>query len=276
MVQLRRIGIIGFGSIGQFIYEEILKCDELSVAFVWNRSIEKLEQVPEDLILKDLADFKTRNADLILELAHVSITKEFGERFLEHGDFMIGSPTALADAALEKSLRQKSLQSGFGLYVPAGAFWGGEDVKKMADSNSLKALKVTMKKHPSCFKVLGEVAEKNKTVGDIPVVLYDGPVRQLCPLAPANVNTMACAAIAAHNLGFDRVQGCLVADKSLSCHIVEIEVTGPATDGDQYFTVKTTRTNPNKPGAVTGNATYASFMASLKRAYGKGGGVHLC
>ena len=31
-----------------------------------------------------------------------------------------------------------------------------------------------MKKHPSCFKVLGEVAEKNKTVGDIPVVLYDG------------------------------------------------------------------------------------------------------
>ena len=40
-----------------------------------------------------------------------------------------------------------------------------------------------------------------------------GPVRQLCPLAPANVNTMACAAIAASNLGFDNVEGCLVADK---------------------------------------------------------------
>ena len=40
-----------------------------------------------------------------------------------------------------------------------------------------------------------------------------GPVRQLCPLAPTNVNTMACAAIAASSLGFDNVQGCLVADK---------------------------------------------------------------
>ena len=37
-----------------------------------------------------------------------------------------------------------------------------------------QALRVTMKKHPSCFKVLGEVAEKNNKVGDEPVILYDG------------------------------------------------------------------------------------------------------
>lgn len=39
-----------------------------------------------------------------------------------------------------------------------------------------------------------------------------GSVRELCPLAPNNVNTMAAAAIAAHNLGFDKTQGCIVAD----------------------------------------------------------------
>ena len=44
------------------------------------------------------------------------------------------------------------------------------------------------------------------------VVILPGPVRGLCPLAPNNVNTMACASIAAHNLGFDGVVGCLVAD----------------------------------------------------------------
>ena len=37
-------------------------------------------------------------------------------------------------------------------------------------------------------------------------------MRDLCPLAPNNVNTMAVAAIAGHNLGFGGVQGCLVAD----------------------------------------------------------------
>ena len=39
-----------------------------------------------------------------------------------------------------------------------------------------------------------------------------GPVRKLCPQAPNNVNTMAAAALAAHNLGFDKVQGSIVAD----------------------------------------------------------------
>jgi predicted dinucleotide-utilizing enzyme len=44
------------------------------------------------------------------------------------------------------------------------------------------------------------------------VTLYDGPVRQLCPLAPNNVNTMAAAAVAAHNLGLDGTRARLVAD----------------------------------------------------------------
>ena len=44
--------------------------------------------------------------------------------------------------------------------------------------------------------------------------MYEGSVRGLCPLAPNNVNTMACAAIAASGgLGFDGVIGRLVADK---------------------------------------------------------------
>lgn len=47
------------------------------------------------------------------------------------------------------------------------------------------------------------------------IFYFEGCVKDLCPLAPNNVNTMACAAIAAHNLGFDGVVGCLVADPRL-------------------------------------------------------------
>ena len=46
-------------------------------------------------------------------------------------------------------------------------------------------------------------------------VLYDGPIRDLAPLAPNNVNTMAAAALAAPNLGFDGVQARLVVDPDL-------------------------------------------------------------
>ena len=70
-----------------------------------------------------------------------------------------------------------------------------------------------MVKHPGCFKLQGELQQKNATVsGQAPVTLYEGPVRDLCPLAPNNVNTMAAAAMAAHNLGFDGVKGCLIAN----------------------------------------------------------------
>ena len=119
-------------------------------------------------------------------------------------------------------------------------------------------------------------------------------MKDLCPLAPNNVNTMACAAIAAHNLGFDGVVGCLVADPrltlppptlpstcvslwfsfsdasppppphllSLTTHVIEIEVAGPG-DSTEQFAVHTVRTNPASSGVVTGKLTYASFMSSL-------------
>ncbi len=48
----------------------------------------------------------------------------------------VGSPTAFADAALEVRMRRAAAQ--FGLYVPSGAFWGGEDIRKMADRGTLQ------------------------------------------------------------------------------------------------------------------------------------------
>lgn len=43
-------------------------------------------------------------------------------------------------------------------------------------------------------------------------LIITGPVRDICALAPHNTNTMAVAAIAASNLGFDNVIGCLISD----------------------------------------------------------------
>ncbi|EPB79858.1 hypothetical protein ANCCEY_01069 [Ancylostoma ceylanicum] len=71
---------------------------------------------------------------------------------------------------------------------------------------------------------------------------------------------MAGGAIAAHNLGFDGVTARLVSDpKMIDWHVVEVEAVGP--DG---FSVTTIRKNPAKPGAVTGQLTYYSFLASIK------------
>ena len=58
-------------------------------------------------------------------------------------------------------------------------------------------------------------------------------------------------------------------------HIVEIEATGPTVHGNT-FSVTTKRMNPADPSAVTGTATYKSFLSSLLKAKDQGPGVHLC
>ena len=74
-----------------------------------------------------------------------------------------------------------------------------------------------------------------------------------------------------------KFQGRLVSDPNLpDWHIVEVEVFGPTNSLGNQFAVKTVRSNPADPGAVTGSATYNSFLSSIIRAQGKGSGVHLC
>lgn len=82
----------------------------------------------------------------------------------------------------------------------------------LSTPSSFQALTVTMTKHPTSFRLESPLKEANQTVRGEPLALYDGPVRQLCALAPNNVNTMAAACVAAHTLGFDGVQGVLISD----------------------------------------------------------------
>lgn len=274
----RRVGIVGFGNLGQTIYSAMMNEPSLEVVFVWNRSKDTLRGLG-GLVLDDLHNFAEREPDLVVEVAHPSITAQYGALFLSVCDYLIGSPTALADRLLEKGLRDVSSTSGTSIYISAGALWGGEDIKKMADLDTLKGLRITMRKHPESYRLTGELAELASEAADSnqEVTLYEGPVRELCPLAPHNVNTMAAAALAAHNLGFDGVIGRLVADPSIpDCHVVEVDVTGPGEPGSE-FTVRTVRNNPAAMGAVTGSATFSAFISSVRRAHGRGPGtIHLC
>jgi len=271
-----RIGVVGYGHLGQYITEKIKENPALELAWVWNRSSIQ-GKVADALILADLDNCGWREPDVIVEVAHPDITKQFGTKFLQTADFFMGSPTALADRQLEAELTAAADKHG--LYIPSGAFWGGEDIRKMAERGTLHGLTITMTKHPSSFKLNGHLEHKNADVKDEKVELYRGPVRDLCPMAPNNVNTMAAGAVAASNLGFDKTIGVLVSDPSLlDWHIVGVEVFGPTSSGpkENQFTVKTERKNPASPGAVTGSATYASFVSSLLRVGGKGPGLHLC
>ena len=100
---------------------------------------------------------------------------------------------------------------------PSGALWGAIDIQKMAQQGTLGSVSITMTKYPSAFKLYGKLHQKLLTLQQQPgeSLLYDGPVRELCPMVPHNVNTIATAALAtamAPGLGFDGVHARLVTE----------------------------------------------------------------
>ncbi|XP_040592029.1 putative L-aspartate dehydrogenase isoform X2 [Mesocricetus auratus] len=200
--------------------------------------------------------------DLVVEVAHPNIIHESGAQILRHANLLVGSPSALADQTTEQQLMEASNCWGHTVFVARGALWGTEDIRRLDLAGGLQSLRVTMATHPDGFRLEGSLAAAH--ISGPRTVLYEGPVRGLCPLAPRNSNTMAAAALAAPSLGFDRVVGVLVADLSLrDMHVVDVELKGPPGPTGHSFAVHTHRENPAQPGAVTGSATVTAFWLSL-------------
>ena len=198
------------------------------------------------------------------------------------------------------------------LYIPVGALVGASDLQSLANRGALSSLTITMKKHPAmlnpadekleaqCSKMLEEekaclTSEDKSKLGEhilfegvvytyivvcscsmitIFFVNCSGSVRDLCPMAPNNVNTMACAAMAAHSIGFDNTVGKLVGDCRLTTHEIEILALGPVNSMGQQFKLHIHRSSPAPVGAVTSKATYGSFLESILKCHGLGPGVH--
>ena len=276
---MRRIGIVGFGKLGSFLAEKVLGRQQtrgdVELAFVWNRRAEAWRDHPAAAVgLHDLESFEARAADLIVEVAHPDISSAWGTRFLAQADYLVGSPTGLADAALRSSLLS-TVEPGSGrqIIVPRGALPGLDEILMLQADGRVAEARIAMHKHPRSLKYAGPVKDGERSDEKV-VTYYDGPLAPLCGYAPNNVNTMAVLAMAA-GLSFDDVHATLVADPSLEHHITEVTLLGPD-DGGPRFELFLRRSSPAGAGAVTSSATFDSFWKSLLGALQPGEGVRLC
>ncbi|KAM4801344.1 aspartate dehydrogenase domain-containing protein isoform X2 [Urocitellus parryii] len=305
-----KVGVVGYGRLGQSLVSHLLAQGPelgLELVFVWNRDPGRMAgSVPSSLQLQDLAALGERHPDLVVEVAHPQIIHESGAQILRHANLLVsplnphpspdpfshlspelnppylrppqvGSPSALANQTTERQLLEASHRWNHAVFVARGALWGTEDISRLDAAGGLQSLRVTMATHPDGFRLLGPLASAHITGPR--TVLYEGPVRGLCPFAPRNSNTMAAAALAAPSLGFDHVIGVLVADLSLTdLHVVDVELKGPPGPSGRSFAVHTHRENPAEPGAVTGSATVTAFWRSLLGCcqLPSRPGIHLC
>jgi aspartate dehydrogenase len=260
-----RIGLIGLGYIGRYVYEQITSRPELGLqaAFVHELAAERLAGVPTELVLKDLNAFASRSPDLVVEMAHPAVTCQFGEMFLRKTDYMPLSMTAFADEGLQQRLLDTARTNGTCLFIPHGAVVGLENIFEGRDL--WEEITMVMKKSPKNLDFSTAPQFKAAEITQ-PTVLFDGPTRTICPLFPRNVNSHATVALA--GIGFDRTRSVLIADPSLAVSVIEITAQGKG------VSMKIERANPLK--GVSGVFTLNSTLAAICRAKGARSAMQIC
>jgi predicted dinucleotide-utilizing enzyme len=251
----KRIGIIGFGFIGRYIYEQIGagQVPGLEVAFVWNRSGERISDLPPDIVLPDLADFAGREPDMLVEMAHPAISAQYGVSILSHCDYMMLSVTAMADHGVSEALLEAAERAGTSLFIPHGALVGVDSLRE--GTGNWEQVGITFRKHPDSLDFAATDIDPSTITAE--TIVFDGSVRDIARRFPRNVNTMATCALA--TLGFDDTHAVLIADPSLTT--MSAEVVAVAKDGGRLETRKV-----EQAVGVSGTGMLASQLGSIRRA----------
>ena len=212
-----KLGLIGYGAIGKHIEAAGLDDIELvSVLVRRPRNNGKLTHEPDR--------FFAHTFDAVAECAGHETVRTHGQRVLERGaDFLVTSVGAFTDDALFDRLLAAAKASGRRLILPSAGI-GALDILSSAAVGGIDSVTVTVRKDPSAWK--GTVAESLCDLDALtePRTVFDGPVREGARLYPQNVNISAAAAIA--GLGLDKTRVVIVADPTITTHIVELEAKG--------------------------------------------------
>ena len=220
-----RLGLMGLGAIGA----EVLAASQrgelgASVELVGVLVRRPREGAGEVEITSDPERFFSRNLDVVLECAGHQAVRDHGARCLACGaDLVLTSIGALVADDLHHELEQAARTSGRRL-VLASAGIGSLDILAAEMVGGLDRVQMTVRKDPSAW--IGTAAAEICDLEHLatPTVIYRGPVPAGAARYPQNVNISAAVALA--GLGLDRTELTIIADPTITTHVIAIEAEG--------------------------------------------------
>tara|TARA_R110002167_G_scaffold120447_1_gene298301 strand:- start:1367 stop:2158 length:792 start_codon:yes stop_codon:yes gene_type:complete len=259
-----KIGLIGFGAIGQCVIATLPKAltEEYQVVGILTRK--NIDNLVNDISsYTNIDQLLAQHPDIIVECAGHDAVKEYGCKILAANiSLVISSIGALADSHLYEQLKHASTNSQAKIYLPAGAI-GGIDALVAAKLGGLNEVTYTMRKPPKAW--LGTVAETLVDLNSLQQaeVIFSGSAGEAATLYPKNTNVTATIALA--GLGFEETKVQLIADPEIEDNIHEIWVSGETGSFTIVLAGKPSSYNPKTSALTAFSVTncVANFGSSI-------------
>jgi aspartate dehydrogenase len=222
-----RVCMIGFGAIGQAIYERLAGHARLHISHVIVRE-ERVMQV--QMALREGTQALSQvppETQLVLECAgHEALLMHVLPALQRGVTCAVLSVGALSEVGLPEKLAQAAQEGGAQLHLLPGAI-GGIDAIAAAKQAGLTSVRYVGRKPPMAWRSTpGEKAADLQALALTrqTAIIFEASAREAAALYPKNANVAATISLA--GLGLDATQVRLIADGTLTENVHEIELSG--------------------------------------------------
>lgn len=256
------IGLIGVGSIGTFLIEQINQEKTLPgyhVAAIYdernksNPRRDKLAKEHDIIIYQDLFAFLNAPIDLVIECANIEAVEKYATDVIREKDLLLISVGALVDTVLHDRIRETALHYNRKVYLPSGAI-GGLDVLRAANElNGLESVTLVTRKPNKALSM--ETSSKEMTV-------FEGTAKEAIVNFPKNANIAIILSLS--GLGVEKTKVKIIADPLITKNIHQLEATGDF--GKLVLTLENKATPDNPKTSYLTALSILSTLRSLEQA----------